>query len=69
MGHVAEDVSRIAHDLVTALSFDVTDKPYTTHAAAQELMVRVGEGLMRLYYRSNRSVYDVWERDRRSIGK
>lgn len=36
MGHVAEDVSRIAHDLVAAMSFDVTDEPYTTHAAAQE---------------------------------
>jgi hypothetical protein len=39
MGHVAEDVSRIAHDLVVALSFDVTDKPYTTHAAAQERLL------------------------------
>lgn len=36
MGHVAEDVPRIAHDLVVAMSFDVTDEPYTTHAAAQE---------------------------------
>jgi len=36
MGHVTEDVSRIAHDLVAAMSFDVTDEPYTTHAAAQE---------------------------------
>jgi hypothetical protein len=36
MGHVTEDVSRIAHDLVVAMSFDVTDEPYTTHAAAQE---------------------------------
>lgn len=36
MGHVAEDVSRIAHDLVVAMSFDMTDEPYTTHAAAQE---------------------------------
>ena len=36
MGHVTEDVSRIAHDLVVSMSFDVTDEPYTTHAAAQE---------------------------------
>lgn len=36
MGHITENVSRIAHDLVAAMSFDVTDEPYTTHAAAQE---------------------------------
>jgi len=36
MGHVTEDVSRIAHDLVTTMSFDMTDEPYTTHTAAQE---------------------------------
>jgi len=41
MGHVAEDVSRIAHDLVAAMSFDVTDEPYTTHAAAQEEVMGV----------------------------
>jgi hypothetical protein len=36
MGHVTENVSSIAHDLVAAMSFDVTDEPYTTHTAAQE---------------------------------
>lgn len=36
MGHVTENVSSIAHDLVATMSFDVTDEPYTTHAAAQE---------------------------------
>lgn len=39
MGHVAEDVSGIADDLVVALSFDVTDETYTTHAAAQEMLL------------------------------
>jgi hypothetical protein len=37
MGHVTEDVSCIAHYLVVTMSFDVTDEPYTTHAAAQEM--------------------------------
>jgi hypothetical protein len=32
MGHVAEDASSIAHDLVGGMSFDVTDEPDTTHA-------------------------------------
>lgn len=41
MGHVAEDVSRIAHDLVASMSLDVTDEPYTTHAAAQEGLLGV----------------------------
>jgi hypothetical protein len=32
MGHVAEDVPRIAHDLVVSMAFDMTDEPDTTHS-------------------------------------
>ncbi len=31
MGHVAQDVSRIAHNLVRALALDMADEADTTH--------------------------------------
>lgn len=33
MGHVTENVSRIAHNFMGCMSFDMTDEPYTTHSA------------------------------------
>lgn len=35
MGHVAEDVSSIAHDFMSGMSFDVTDEPDTTHFSGE----------------------------------
>ena len=31
MGHVTEDVPRIAHNLVGSMSFDMADEPDSTH--------------------------------------
>lgn len=41
MGHITENVSRIAYNLVRCMAFDVTDEPDTTHITVRVNKMRL----------------------------